>query len=273
VLSACLLPGLVPPASAADAPAAAGFEAVAAAQYDKKLAFAVAGRVGAVKVQPGQHVEKGQLLMELEDQEGQALVAQYEVRAASDVELRIAQENLVGAQIEEKHLIDLMAQNSAAPVELERAVVKRKLAELDVEKAKQEHVEMGQQLEQARAKHEQYRLVAPVSGVVEEVNYYESQSVEPAKPVVRLVVTDPLWIDVAVPTAATLGLSVGASARAHSAMPGYDQPLPGKVILVAQVGDAASETRLIRVEVPNPTHLPAGTTVTVDFPTVAAAAK
>ena len=271
-LSPCL-PLLRPDrALAADAQPAPGYEAVAAPQYDKKLAFAVAGRVGAVKVKPGDHVEKGQLLMELEDDEGQALVAQYEVRCASDVELRTAQENLVGAQIEEKHLSDLLAQHSAAPVELERAIVKRKLAELDVEKAAQEHVEMGKQLDQARAKHAQFRLLAPVAGVVEEINYYESQSVEPAKPVVRLVVTDPLWIEVAVPTGATLGLTVGAAARAHSSLPGYAQALPGKVILIAQVGDAASETRLIRVEVPNPTHLPAGSTVTVDFPAAASAA-
>jgi RND family efflux transporter MFP subunit len=261
-----LMLGTRSPAWAADPNAATGLDAVAAPQYDKKLAFAVAGRVGAVKVKPGQAVQAGQLLMELEDDEGQALVELFKVRAASDVEQRIAEENLRLAKIEESHLRDLLKQNAASPIEWDRAVGKMNLAALDIEKAKQEQVEFVKQLDQARSKHEQYRLLAPVSGVVEEVNYYEAQSVEPAKPVVRLVVTDPLWIDVAVPTGATLGLTMGATAQVHSPLPGFDRALPGKVILIAQVGDAASETRLIRVEVPNPTHLPAGTKVTVDFP-------
>jgi multidrug efflux pump subunit AcrA (membrane-fusion protein) len=84
--------------------------------------------------------------------------------------------------------------------------------------------------------------------------------------VLRLVVTDPLWVEVPVATAATLGLTVGARAQIHSALPGFELPLAGTVIFVAPVADSASETRLIRVEIPNPTHLPAGTKVTIDFP-------
>jgi RND family efflux transporter MFP subunit len=243
-----------------------GVLAIAAAQYDKKLAFAIAGRVGSVKVKPGQPVKMGDLLMELEDDEGKALIAQFEVKAASDVELRIARENLNLAALEERHLRDLVAKTAASPIELDRAVIKKNLAILDVDKASQEHVELTKQLEQARAKHAQYCLVAPVAGVVEEVNYYENQSVEPAKPVLRLVVTDPLWIDVAVPTSATLALKVGDSATIHPTLSGYGDTMTGKVIFVAAVADAASTTRLIRVEVPNPKAMPAGTQVTVDLP-------
>jgi RND family efflux transporter MFP subunit len=246
-----------------------GVEAIASAQYDKKLAFSIAGRVGSVKVKPGQPVKAGELLMELEDEEGKALISQYEVKVASDVELRIARENLNLAALEERHLRDLVAKTAASPIELDRAVIKKNLAILDVDKAAQEHVELTKQLEQAKAKHAQYCLVAPVTGLVEEVNYYENQSVEPAKPVLRLVVTDPLWIDAPVPTAATLGLKVGDPATVHPTLSGYGDTLTGKVIFIAAVADNAR--RVIRIELPNPKAMPAGTLVTVDIPPAPAA--
>jgi RND family efflux transporter MFP subunit len=254
------------PALGADASAVTGIDTIAIPQYDKKLAFGVPGRVRVVNVKPGQAVQAGQLLMELEDEKGKAMVARYEVVVASDVEERIAKENLALAKIEEGHLRELIEKQAAAPIELERAIGKTNLANLDVEKAHKEHQEHAHELEEARADHEQYRLLAPVSGVIQEVNFYEGQAVEVAKPVLRLVVTDPLWVEVPVATAATLGLTEGTTAEVHSAVPGFELPLAGKVIFVAPVADAASETRLIRVEVPNPTHLPAGTKVTIDFP-------
>ena len=48
-------------------------------------------------------------------------------------------------------------------------------------------------------------------------------------------------------------------------LPGRDTAILGRVIHIAAVADAASDTRLVRVEIPNKIGLPAGCQVTVSF--------
>ena len=86
--------------------------------------------------------------------------------------------------------------------------------------------------------------------------------------VARLVVTDPLWIDVPVSTPATLSLKVGGTALVHSVLPGFEDAMTGHILHLAAVADAASNTRIVRVEMPNPRGMPAGTEVSVEFPGV-----
>ena len=121
------------------------------------------------------------------------------------------------------------------------------------------------QLNQARARHEQYILRAPTDGIVEIVTVEEGELVETLNPVLQLVVIDPLWIDAAVPTDQTLDLKISDAVQVRIDLPGHNEPVMGKIIHMAEVADAASNTRLVRVEMPNPKLLPAGIQVTLDF--------
>ena len=104
------------------------------------------------------------------------------------------------------------------------------------------------------------------AGVVEQVTVREGETVEERKPILRMVVTDPLWVDAMVATRQTLGLKLGSPAWvSHKDLIGHEKPIEGQVIHIASVADAASETRLVRVSVPNPDNLPAGAHVTVSF--------
>ena len=91
--------------------------------------------------------------------------------------------------------------------------------------------------------------------------------------ILRVVRIETLWVDVPVPLAvAREKLSVGLQAAVlFSNTAGRDKSVMGKIIHIASVAD--SGTLKVRVEVPNPTHRPAGEHVTVSFPQMAAAAR
>lgn len=243
----------------------AEIEAVTTARYDLKLGFTVGGKVVSVPIKPGDYVEAGQVLMTLDDEEGEALVELYELRAASDLEKRAAQARLEMALVEEKAITQAYEHQAASSIEVERAVLGVKLAALELNMAQQRGREIRPQLRQARSRHKQYTLTAPTAGFVDTIVVAEGETVEELKPVMRLVVTDPLWIDAAVPTDQTLSIKTGDPAWVRLNLPGYDQPIQGKVIHMAQVADAASDTRLVRIEMSNHHGLPAGSPAMVDF--------
>lgn len=247
------------------APALAQVDAVTTARYDLKLGFTVGGKISKLNVKAGDKVEAGQVMLELEDEEGKALVELYQLRAVSDIEVKAAAENLALSKVEEKATRQAYERNAANPIELERAQVKVRVQQCELDLANRQREEVQRQLRQAVAKHEQYQLRAPTAGVVDLVNVEIGESVEPLKPVLKLVVKDPLWVDASVPLAQTLKLKVGDTAWVQSKLPGFDQPVMGKILHLAEVADAASDTRLVRIEVPNPQGVPAGAHVMVRF--------
>ena len=240
-------------------------DAVTRARHDLRLGFTVGGKVLHIYAKPGDHVEKGDLVMELEDEEGKSLVELYEVRASSDLGLRSVAAALELARVEEKALRTAFENDAGSPIEVDRARIRTKQSELEVKMAKQTGEENTLQLYQARERHAQYEMRAPTAGVVDLMSVEAGELVEVLKPVLRLVVIDPLWIDVPVPTNQTLNLKPGDPAWVTPQLPGYEEPIQGKIIHMAQVADAASDTRLVRVEIRNPKLMPAGGQVTVSF--------
>ena len=240
-------------------------EAVTRARYDLKLGFTVGGKVQHLAVKPGDRVKKGQLLMELEDEEGKSLVALYTIRASSDLEMRSAEAALRLAKVEEKAIRKAFENDAAKPIEVERAQIRTTQAQLELRMTAQRGLETQQQLAQAKTRHQQYVMRAPTSGVVDLISVEHGEMVEALKPILRLVTIDPLWVDAAVPTDQTLRLKRGDTAWVRSNLLGHEQTVAGKIIHLAEVADAASDTRLVRVEVPNPQLLPAGGPVSVSF--------
>ena len=110
------------------------------------------------------------------------------------------------------------------------------------------------------------RLVAPVAGLVEEVNVEEGESIGTLGPVVRIVQNDPLWIDVPVPMDQAQDLTIGQDVWVIFPADSADEASPnGRIIYKSAVADAASETLQIRIEVSNPLKRPAGERVDVAF--------
>ncbi len=260
-LGACLAAALF-----ALAPAAlAQIEAIAQARHDLNLSFTLAGRLGEAHVQPGDEVTAGQPLLRLEDQESRAQIQLLRLRAESSLEIEAAEADYAMAQVDEQRVKDAFTRNAAARFEVERAELDTKRALLALELFRQRKQEAEHQLNQAEILHQRYTLRSPVDGTVEEVLIEVGESTEALRPVLRLVVTNPLHIEVNAPTAETMRLKVGAPVWLRFRLPDWRGYAEGRIVHIAAVADAASETRLVRVETPNPDDLPAGCYVEVHF--------
>jgi RND family efflux transporter MFP subunit len=108
-------------------------------------------------------------------------------------------------------------------------------------------------------------LKSPIAGTIEKIEVEVGEAVQGLADVVRVVKTDPLWIDVPVPLAKGRTLKFGQIAEVK--FPDTKKkPSKGKIIYISTVADAASSTLRVRIEVPNTLNRPAGEHVRVTFP-------
>jgi RND family efflux transporter MFP subunit len=110
-------------------------------------------------------------------------------------------------------------------------------------------------------------LKSPIEGTIDKIEVEVGEAVNGLAGVVRVVKTDPLWIDVPVPLAKSESLKLGQTAKVK--FPGSEQEASkGKIIYISTVADAASSTLRVRLEVPNKSSRPAGEHVRVVFSTL-----
>lgn len=248
------------------APPSLSVDSITGPSDDRKLPLPVPGVVQQLNVKPGDTVKAGQVLLELRDEEGKVLIERTRLKAGNDVQVRAAKENMELAQLEESRVKELLAKNAAAPFDAKKTETQAKVKALEVQLAQQEDADNQLLLQQYIKRHEQYLLKAPMAGTIEQIGVREGEGVEANKPILRMVVTNPLWVDTAVPTRQTLRLKVGDAAWVtYKDIEGHAAPVEGKVIHLASVAEGASETRLVRVEIANPDMLPAGSHVSVTF--------
>lgn len=259
-----------PPAAITTADRRDGWEGVTFAEQDVRLSFPVSGLVQTITVHPGDEVKAGQELATLEDGVGLAQIELYRVRSTSMLGGEAAEKEWKLSQVEERLVREALAKGSAGQFEVDRSALKCQVAELQVAVEKQKRREAELQLAQAIAAHKQHVLASPIDGVVEEVAVSVGEGVEANKPVLRVVSTRTLRVEVHAPTARTEGLVRGARVNIQLPVgggPQSDAPvmLQGTVTQVAQVADARSDTRLVRISLDNPRFIPAGTGAVVWF--------
>lgn len=258
------------PALGADSSSSGGIEAITKPSQDVTLSFVRPGRVVEILVKEGDHVEKGQLLARQDDSEELAALALYKSKAEDmtqvDAQKIIEQQSKTDAE-------NLKKTGASSQYEVQHAVLQQKVDAAKIQIAEKQHEQDVDQYQQNQAIVEKTKLYAPFSGTVEELLIHQGESVDTQNmKVMRLVKTDPMWMDVAVPYAEGERLKEGDPAEVKLS---NNQTLSGKVIHVASVADSASDTLRVRVEVPNPEHRKLGERVSVSFsaPKVAAASQ
>jgi RND family efflux transporter MFP subunit len=250
-------------------PAEAAFEscpAVTAPARDLQLAFGVSGRVKRVHVLRGERVDAGELLAQLDDEDLAANVALLEIRAAGAFEIDAAQAAWRSASDTLARVKRAFEEEAAKERELRDAIARAEQTRAELGLAQQRQREAKLELAAAKARHEKTLMRATFAGVVEEVRIEAGGAVDELASVLRLVDESAFRIDVAVPTELTLGLRVGQTlpVRFRTAVPGGDHL--ASIASLAFVADAASRTRVVRLEMPNPAKLPAGLPVDVLVP-------
>jgi RND family efflux transporter MFP subunit len=95
-------------------------------------------------------------------------------------------------------------------------------------------------------------VTALEAGTIIEIAIAPGQRLEQSAPLVKLARLSPLWVEIAVPASGVRAIRPGARVDVD----GYDTP--GRVVLVSETADAATQTVLVRAEVPNTGELRPG---------------
>jgi RND family efflux transporter MFP subunit len=238
----------------------AGFECLIEPSQVVELRAAVDGIIGAVHVQRGDALRKGQVLVELQSSAERAAVESARYRAQMEGQVAAARNRVDYAGKKLARLIDLQQQNYASAQARDEADAERRLAESEL-KAANENRELAR-IEHRRAQ-EQFALrtlVSPFNGVVLDRTLNPGDLAESGsgrRPVLKLAQIDPLRVDIVLPAALFGQVQPGHRASVVAQVGGgrYD----AVVKIVDKVIDAASGTFVARVELPNPkAALPGG---------------
>lgn len=244
-------------------------EAITQPSSDATLSFVRSGQVAEIRVKPGDAVKPGQVLVQLEDRTECLQVEQLRAEAENDVRIRFAKADLDLKKVTFEQKDDAFRKGAATKLELEEARLGVVSSTLGLELAQFEQAQARLKHAGAKAELERMSLLSPIDGLVEAVLLEKGEAAYPQTEVLRLVKIDPLWIDVPVPLPLAQSLRRGAPADVRFGPAGAQagtRTARGRIIHIAAVGDSASRTLLVRVEVANPAGRAAGERVRVSFP-------
>jgi len=246
-----------------------GIRAITRPSADKTLSFVQPGRVTEVLFKEGAQVKAGQILVQLDDALEQAQLAQILAQSQDTTQVRASDASLEQKKVDLRRLEKAAERNAATELEVEHARLEVKIADLSLELAQFEHRQAGLKLQEVQVRVEMMRIRNPVDSRVEEVFIEAGESVNALDKVIRVVQTDPLWIDASIPIVRAATLRPGSTVTVEFPMPN-PVSAQGRVVFIDAVADAASETIKARIEVPNTAGRPAGEHVKVICPATAA---
>jgi HlyD family secretion protein len=221
-----------------------------------KLSPSIGGQISKLPVKEGDQVKKGQLLLELWNQDlvAQALLAEREVvytRSRS----RSACLKADVSQREAKRLLKLRKSNAVSEERTDKAVAEAEALEAECQAARTQ-VSVGEaRLAVARANLERTRLLAPFDGVIAEINGELFEYVTPSPvgvptpPAVDIIDNACFYVTAPIDEVDAGGIRVGMTARIT--MDAFaDRSFNGKVRRIADyVLDLEKQARTVDVEV------------------------
>jgi RND family efflux transporter MFP subunit len=224
------------------------------------------GRIAEVPFQEGDTVEAGQVLVGQDDAAEQVLLAQLKAQSEDLTQVRASKASLDQKRVDLARLEKAAERNAATQLEVQHSRLDVTIAELSLDLAEFEHEQAVRKYQEQKIRIDQMHLESPIDGRVEQIDVEVGESVNALADAVRVVQTDPLWIDAPVPLSTAIGLKAGQAAgvRFPEAAPGA-ATVEGRIIFVGAVADAASGTIRVRIEVPNEARRPAGEHVVVTF--------
>ncbi len=227
------------------------------ARIESRLGFRVPGKLIGRSVEPGQRVQAGQLLAQIDPQDYQlaAQAAQAAVVAAQ------SQRDVALADL--RRFEALRAQNFISGAEFERREAALKAAESALTQAQSQWSVQNNQAAYAR-------LLATASGVVTGIEAEIGQVVPAGQPVVRLAHDGPRDAVFSVPEQAVGAFRLGQTLQATLQATG--QPLQGQVREIGASADPLTRTFQVKLALSGSQSLPLGSTVNVQAPPLQAAA-
>ena len=280
VVSALVVLWLIaPPVGRAADEGPEGIEAITRPSADRTLSFTREGEIVQVTVKEGDTVKTGQLLVSQCTKVEKAMEARLKAQAEDKIRIDAQEAQLKQKKLDQQKYETAHKVGGATLLEVEHARLEVVIAELSVQLASFEQQQAVSKYTEMTLQIERMSLRSPIDGLVEKIFRREGEAVDRLKEVIRVVRIDPLWVDVPVPLGLASRLTRGGTAKVKfTDAKGKDEKpwtvtIDGRVDRVAAVADAASTTRMVRVEVPNRAGRPAGEHVKVTLPTQPEPAK
>jgi multidrug efflux pump subunit AcrA (membrane-fusion protein) len=235
----------------------------------RTLSFVRPGKMVELLVNEGDPVKAGQVVAKQDAREEKAQLEIDEATAKDTTEVEVEKQvqdldkkklqNLVdhgGSQSERDEVVQSIVVDAAR---IKLAEFKQRTSDIKVEGS--------------RAVVDKLNVTVPedMEGNVQELYLHKGESAESGNMKLMLIVKlDPLRVEVRVPIAQAKGLKVGDSAIVT--FPDKTEKT-AKVTYKAAAGSSATQTLLVRMEMPNPNKDPSGENVTVKFPGAAGVAR
>ncbi len=240
------------------------FEGVSRPTYNAELSFSVPGSVYAIPVERGQAVKKGDLLMHLDARAEDSRLAQLNYEIQSTIKLRTLGARVGQAKLDMNRFRNALRKNAATRMELQHAELGHTLSVLALEEEKFRLEQLKHSRNELLALREKMFLYAPYDGYIEDISVSLGMAVDRNVSAMRLVVINPLLVELTVPIEQALQLNVGDTVEVIQ--PDSVEVLEGKVAFIAKIAVLSSKTLKVHIHVPNAQGLPAGLLVTVRFP-------
>jgi multidrug efflux pump subunit AcrA (membrane-fusion protein) len=229
-----------------------------------------AGVIQEILVTEGQVVDKGQLLVQLDDGKAQkeqdVAQAKYDAakaKADDDINIRyaVAAAKVAKADYDINKAANALAPGAVSQVALSEKFLKCKETELAIEKATldrkvaaQEALVAKAELEAAKLVVQRHKIFSPVSGKgkVNDIRAHNGEAVQPGQAIIHVVKLDSLWVEGNVPAAKYARSELdGQPVTVDVTIPGGDKKsFSGKVIFVRPLTDTG-DTYLVRALVNN----------------------
>lgn len=243
--------------------AAVEFYGISKPSSQASLGFSVSGRVTSVKVKDGDYVSPGDILAEQDVSVLDARIAQLRHEANSMVEVEASQAELTQREQDVKKITQAHGKGAATDLELERAKLEVVISRYRVKAAEEKREMAALKLAEAEAERKQYVLSSSIQGRVENLVLTVGEAPKPMEPILVVVNCNPLWIEVPLPLMRAASLKQDAEVTVRF-QDGSDDK--AKVLFIASVGDAASDTVPVRLVMPNPDNRRAGERVGILLP-------
>ena len=229
----------------------------------------VVGVVAAMKVDSGDEVRAGQVLVVLRSDVESANVEAASARSIIDADVRAAMANLALMQQRLQRATELQDQGFVSSQATEQARAERDVAAQKLEQARGQRIVSARELGVVQAQLGQRTVRSPFDGVITDRFINAGERVED-KPMLRLAMLNPLRVELVVPASRYGTVALQDEVSVLPDLPGA-MPVMARVTHVDKLIDAASNTFRVRMRLPNPGNkLPAGARCRVDLaPTVA----
>jgi len=224
----------------------------------------VEGLVEHIYVERSAQVQKGEPLVHLESSVENAIVQRSRALAKVEGEMKMQKEKLAFAKRMHKRVEELFKSEAISVEKKDQAATEVKLARAALQKATENRILAGLDLDRAQAMLDLRTIKSPISGIVVERFVSPGEFVD-NQPLLKLAQMDPLRVEVILPIQMFQDIKTGmkAAVKPENQTEGN---YSATVTIVDRIIDPASGTFGVRLELPNPDYkLPGGLKCTVHF--------